>query len=59
MSNLQTIIESAFERRAEIIPKTVDNETKIAVETVLADLDCGKLRVAEKINGEWVVNQWI
>lgn len=59
MSNLQTIIESAFERRAEITPKTVDNETKIAVETVLADLDCGKLRVAEKINGEWVVNQWI
>ena len=25
---------------------------------MVADLDAGKLRVAEKANGEWIVNQW-
>lgn len=59
MSNLQAIIEAAFEKRADITPKTVDAEVRQAVETVLADLDSGKRRVAEKINGEWAVNQWL
>lgn len=59
MSNLQQIIEEAFERRAEITPTTVDAATKAAVEQVILDLDSGKRRVAEKINGEWVVNQWL
>ncbi|MFC0309969.1 2,3,4,5-tetrahydropyridine-2,6-dicarboxylate N-succinyltransferase [Gallibacterium trehalosifermentans] len=59
MSNLQQIIENAFERRAEITPTTVDAETKAAVEQVIQDLDSGKRRVAEKVNGEWVVNQWL
>ena len=59
MSNLQQIIENAFERRAEITPTSVDAETKAAVEQVILDLDSGKRRVAEKINGEWVVNQWL
>lgn len=59
MSNLQNIIEAAFERRAEITPKTVDAETRAAIEQVIAGLDNGSLRVAEKIDGEWVVNQWV
>lgn len=59
MSNLQQIIEEAFERRAEITPTTVDAATKAAVEQVILDLDSGKRRVAEKVNGEWVVNQWL
>ena len=25
----------------------------------IADLESGKVRVAEKINGEWVVNSWV
>ena len=57
--SLQAIIEAAFERRAEITPKTVDAETKSAVEQVIAGLDNGSLRVAEKKDGEWVVNQWV
>lgn len=56
---LQTIIESAFERRAEITPNSVDTATKSAVEEVLAGLDSGKYRVAEQINGEWVTHQWL
>lgn len=59
MSNLQQIIEEAFERRAEITPTTVDAVTRAAVEEVIQDLDKGKRRVAEKVNGEWVVNQWL
>lgn len=57
--SLQAIIEAAFERRAEITPKTVDTQTRSAVEDVIKGLDNGSLRVAEKIDGEWVVNQWV
>ncbi len=59
MSNLQSMIESAFEKRAEITPKTVDVETKSAIEKVIDLLDRGEIRVADKIDGEWIVNQWV
>ena len=59
MSNLQQIIEAAFEKRAEITPKTVDAETRAAIEEVIEGLDSGKYRVAEKIDGEWVTHQWL
>ncbi|MCB5184721.1 2,3,4,5-tetrahydropyridine-2,6-dicarboxylate N-succinyltransferase [Methylobacillus gramineus] len=60
MSQLQTIIEDAFERRAEITPSTVSAEIKDAVFSVIADLDSGKLRVAERTDGQnWVTHQWI
>lgn len=59
MSDLQTIIENTFEKRAEITPKTVDANTKAAIEEVIAGLDSGKWRVAEKIDGEWVTHQWL
>jgi len=59
MSTLQESIESAFERRADITPHSVDAETKDAVFAALAKLDDGSARVAEKIDGEWVVNQWL
>jgi 2,3,4,5-tetrahydropyridine-2-carboxylate N-succinyltransferase len=36
-----------------------DSETGAAVESVIAALDCGSLRVAEKIDGTWVTHQWI
>jgi 2,3,4,5-tetrahydropyridine-2-carboxylate N-succinyltransferase len=59
MSDLQTIIEQAFENRAEITPRTVDTHVKEAVEEVIQQLDSGSLRVADKASGEWVVNQWV
>ncbi len=59
MSNLQTIIEEAFEHRAEITPRHVDTHVKEAVSTVIGQLDSGQLRVAEKQDGAWVVNQWL
>jgi 2,3,4,5-tetrahydropyridine-2-carboxylate N-succinyltransferase len=60
MSNaaLETSIEAAWENRDSITPQTV-GETRDAIETTLSDLDCGKLRVAEKQDdGSWHVNQW-
>jgi 2,3,4,5-tetrahydropyridine-2,6-dicarboxylate N-succinyltransferase len=58
MADLQSIIEQAWEHRAEITPKT-KGEVRRAVERALAMLDVGKVTVAEKKNGEWVTNQWL
>ncbi|MES1982197.1 MAG: 2,3,4,5-tetrahydropyridine-2,6-dicarboxylate N-succinyltransferase [Pseudomonadota bacterium] len=59
MEQLQQIIDTAFETRADITPRTVDAKLKEAVTTVIEQLDQGKLRVAEKINGVWVTHQWL
>lgn len=59
MSDLQNIIEAAFEDRASITPATVSPEIKQAVLDALAALNNGSARVAEKTSGEWVVNQWL
>lgn len=56
--SLEQIIEQAFEKRAEYSPTTMPQDVKDAVNDVLAQLDNGSLRVAEKKDGEWVVNQW-
>ena len=53
------IIEDLWERRAELSPTTATSEQLRAIEHIIDDLDQGKLRVAEKINGEWVTHQWI
>ncbi|MDP5135907.1 2,3,4,5-tetrahydropyridine-2,6-dicarboxylate N-succinyltransferase [Rheinheimera baltica] len=59
MSELKSIIEQAFEQRADITPTTVSAEVKHAVESAISMLDNGSARVAEKIAGEWVVHQWL
>ena len=59
MEQLQQIIEPAFERRAEITPRNVDAKLKDAVDTVIGHLDHGTLRVADKIDGQWVTHQWL
>lgn len=60
MSNaqLETAIEAAWDARDTITPSTT-GETRDAIESTLAALDSGKLRVAEKTDdGSWHVNQW-
>jgi len=59
MSSLQIAIESAFERRAELSPSKVDAATAAAIEESIAQLDAGKLRIAEKRGEHWVVNEWL
>ena len=59
MHPIQPLIEEAFEKRAEITPATISPELKSAIEQVITELDQGRLRVAEKIDGEWVTHQWV
>ncbi|RKP54641.1 2,3,4,5-tetrahydropyridine-2,6-dicarboxylate N-succinyltransferase [Pararobbsia silviterrae] len=56
---LQTIIDHAWDNRAELSPKAAPGEIREAVSHVIAELDKGTLRTAEKKDGDWVVNQWV
>ncbi len=56
--NLQTVIDAAWEARGTVTPET-GGELRDAVEATLDALDCGQLRVAEKIDGAWRVHQWV
>ena len=58
MSDIQHTIEEAFEHRAEITPGKAEPAVIDAVESALEMLDRGEIRVAEKRDGEWMVNEW-
>lgn len=59
MPQLKRIIETAFDRCAEIKPTSVDMTTSDAIKHVINALDSGDLRVAEKINGIWITHHWL
>lgn len=59
MTDLSTVIDAAWERRSELSPRSADKELRDAVEQAIAGLDDGTLRVAEKTDGEWRVNEWL
>ncbi len=59
MQDLQRIIDQAWENRASLNPGAAPAQLSEAVEHVLNDLDQGKLRVAERIDGQWVTHQWL
>jgi 2,3,4,5-tetrahydropyridine-2-carboxylate N-succinyltransferase len=59
MTDLQSAIDKAFENRAAISPKSAEPALKEAVAEVIAGLDSGKLRVAEKSGAEWITHQWV
>ena len=61
MSQLQAIIEDAFERRADITPSTATPELREAIASIMSDLDSGKLRVASRKGDsqEWETHQWL
>ncbi len=53
MTGDRTLIESAF-ADLETLPAAAD-----AVERTIAALDRGEVRVAEKVDGEWIVHEWV
>ena len=55
---LKNIIEKNFSEINKVNPKT-QGELPEAIKEVINLLDEGKIRVAEKKNNEWFVNQWI
>ena len=57
-SSLKPIVEAAFEGRDEVNADT-RGEVRDAVEAALDGLGAGTFRVAEKIDGSWVVNEWL
>eukprot|EP00163_Fabomonas_tropica_P002972 TRINITY_DN12450_c0_g1_i1.p1 TRINITY_DN12450_c0_g1~~TRINITY_DN12450_c0_g1_i1.p1 ORF type:complete len:205 (+),score=22.70 TRINITY_DN12450_c0_g1_i1:52-666(+) len=56
-TELEGVINVAWENRDEINSST-QGEIRKAVEQTLGAMDSGELRVAEKTDGKWVVNQW-
>jgi 2,3,4,5-tetrahydropyridine-2,6-dicarboxylate N-succinyltransferase len=56
---MKNIIEQAWEQRSGINPGNAPRELRGAVEEVIAGLDAGRLRVAEKSGGQWVTHEWI
>ena len=60
MATLQNIIDQAWEDRASLSPSAAPKEVREAVATVLAGLNDGSIRVAERqLVGKWNVNQWV
>lgn len=59
MQHHKDIIEGAFEDRATLTPQNVSPEIKSSVDEIIDHLDKGKVRIAEKINGEWKTHEWL
>ena len=55
---LQSTIEAAWKDRESINFETV-GEVRDAVNQALDALDSGAMRVAEKVDGNWVTHQWL
>ena len=60
MPSMESIIDSAWERRADLATQEVERSIRPAVESALDLLESGKARVAEpQENGDWAVQQWL
>lgn len=59
MTSLQSIIETHFEQRQSLSPTTASVDLIEAIKEVMMGLNTGQLRVAEKIQNQWVVHQWL
>ncbi len=53
--NLKKLIDNAWDNRSLLKDRTTIN----SIETVINSLDKGEVRVAEKINNDWVTHEWI
>ena len=56
---LESLIDTAFENRAAISPGHAPKDVTDTIAAVLDGLNHGRLRVAEKIDGQWVTHQWL
>ncbi|MCD9098799.1 2,3,4,5-tetrahydropyridine-2,6-dicarboxylate N-succinyltransferase [Luteimonas fraxinea] len=57
---LQSTIEDAFARRAELSAAEIGDAVKPAIEQAMQGLESGELRVAQPDgNGGWQVNEWL
>ncbi len=58
MENIEKIVNNAWEKKDQI---NQNSEELIinSINQIIEDLDKGRIRVAEKINGEWTTHQYI
>jgi 2,3,4,5-tetrahydropyridine-2-carboxylate N-succinyltransferase len=56
--SLSQVIDAAWEDRSAVGPDT-KGEVRQAIDKAIASLDSGEARIAEKIDGDWVVHQWL
>lgn len=59
MHPAQHLIENAYEQRHQVTPSTALPELIDSIQYVIEALDTGKLRVAEKIAGQWITHEWV
>ena len=59
MNPIKHLIEQQFEQRQTLTPSNASSSLLTALEEVMTGLDKGQLRVAEKIEGHWIVHQWL
>ena len=52
-------IDAAFEERAKFAPGNAPADVVAAVDSAIELLDSGAARVAEKVDGQWLVHQWL
>jgi 2,3,4,5-tetrahydropyridine-2-carboxylate N-succinyltransferase len=59
LATLESVIDAAFERRADITAANVEPALARALDEIIAGLNSGRLRVADKQGDAWVTHQWI
>ena len=58
MNELKSVIEKAFDDIANINPQNSGDLTTV-INEVMDLINTGQLRVSEKVNNEWITNQWV
>ncbi len=59
MDSIARVIDAAWEARGELSIASASAELREAVAHVIAELDAGRLRVAEKVDATWITHQWL
>jgi 2,3,4,5-tetrahydropyridine-2-carboxylate N-succinyltransferase len=59
LGQLATLVATAFEERATLTPQRHPRELALALDACLDLLDRGRVRIAEKKDGQWRVNEWL
>ncbi len=59
MLKLETTINAAWEDRSALSASSCPREVRSAIEQSLTMLDSGEVRVASKVDDDWIVHQWL
>jgi 2,3,4,5-tetrahydropyridine-2-carboxylate N-succinyltransferase len=57
--SLEQTINDAWDKRASLSPANVPPAVREAVDHAISELNAGRVRVAQKIDGQWMTHQWL